>query len=265
MSMHLPELYKHVRFQSEYLPHDRDVVVFLPPGYEEGHGRRFPVLYLHDGQNLFEPEKAFIKGEHWRVGETATSLIEAATIEPLIIVGIYNTGPERINEYTHTFDRRRGGGDADAYARLILEELKPFVDATYRTFTDRAHTALGGSSLGGLVTLYIGLRHPEAFGALAVMSPSVWWDRRSILKDVRRALPPRARMWLDIGTRESRAAGSARKVVEDVRLLKAGLEKNGWKDGVDLHYEEIEGGTHSERSWGDRFGRVLQWLYPPRG
>jgi predicted alpha/beta superfamily hydrolase len=265
MSMHLPELYKHVRFQSEFLPHERDVVVFLPPGYEDAPERRYPVLYLHDGQNLFEPETAFVKGEHWRVGETATALIEAGTIEPLIIVGIYNTGRERINEYTHTFDRRRGGGDADSYARLVREELKPFVDATYHTLTDRVHTAIGGSSLGGLVTLYIGLKHPDVFGGLAVLSPSVWWDRRSILKEVRRAVPPRPRIWLDMGTRESRGEGSARKVVDDVRLLKSGLEKAGWKDGVDLHYEEIEGGTHSERAWGDRFGRVLEWLFAPRG
>ena len=264
--MHLAELYKHERFHSEFLTFDRDVVVFLPPGYQKS-VRRHPVLYLHDGQNLFEPETAFVKGEHWRVAETAMALIEAGQIEPLIIVGIYNTGRQRINEYTHTFDRRRGGGDADAYARFILEELKPFVDSTYRTLTDRSHTSLGGSSLGGLVTLYIGLKHPEAFSALAVMSPSVWWDRRSILREVRRALPPRARIWLDMGTRESRGDASARRVVEDARLLRVGLVKAGWQEDVDLHYEEIEGGTHSERAWGDRFGRVMEWLfatsYPP--
>src|SRR5262245_31213387 len=110
----LSTLRKHLAFHSSHLEHDRDVVVLLPSAYERSQ-RRFPVLYMHDGQNLFEPDTAFVKGEHWRVGETVTELVEAGRLEPLIVVGIYNTGLERINEYTPTSDRRRGGGLADAY------------------------------------------------------------------------------------------------------------------------------------------------------
>jgi predicted alpha/beta superfamily hydrolase len=248
-------LRKH-HFHSEFLPTDRDVTVYLPPGYDAQVDVRYPVLYLHDGQNLFEPDKAFKKGEHWRVGETATQLIEARRIAPLIIVGVANTGPRRIHEYTHTHDRRRGGGEADAYGRLLIDELKPFVDATYRTFTDPGHTAMGGSSLGGLVTLYLGLKHPDVFSRLAVMSPSVWWDRRAILRTVRDTRPkPRLRIWLDMGTREGAYH------VDNARLLKAGLLKAGWIEDDDLHYEEIPGGTHSESAWAARFGRVLEWLF----
>ncbi len=263
----LPTLRKHQAFQSSHLEHDRDVVVFLPPGYDAE--QRFPVLYMHDGQNLFEPDKAFVKGEHWRVGETITELVEAGTIEPLIVVGIYNTGLQRINEYTPTHDRR-GGGLAGAYGRFIVEELKPFIDTTYRTLTSTAATGLGGSSLGGLASLYLGLTHPLTFGKIAALSPSVWWDRRAILRDVRRfasghatetAHVPRPRIWLDMGTRESSGAGSSRRVIDDARLLKVGLVKAGWIEDVDLHYEEVEGATHSERAWGDRFGRVLEWLF----
>ena len=122
---------------------------------------------MHDGQNLFEPETAFNKGEHWRVGETATELIEAGRIEPPIIVGIYNTGEMRIDEYTPTTDKKLGGGHADDYGRMIVEELKPLIDRTYRTRTDRESTGIAGSSLGGLVSLHLAFNHPAVFGKVA--------------------------------------------------------------------------------------------------
>ena len=252
-------LHTHKRFHSEFLPDDRDVTVFLPPGYERETERHYPVLYLHDGQNLFDPETAFTKGEHWRVGETATALINDGRIEPLIIVGIYNTGKRRLNEYTPTPDKRRGGAEADAYGRLLAEELKPFIDATYRTLQDPHYTGIGGSSLGGLVSLYLGLTRPDVFSRLAVLSPSVWWDRRAILRYVRDAHPkPRLRVWLDIGTAEGR------QHVTNLRLLKTAMLKVGWVEGDDLRYEEIEGGTHNERAWANRFDRVLEYLYGPQ-
>lgn len=252
-------LLKHPRFHSRFLTDDRDVTVYLPPGYDDDRSRRYPVLFLHDGQNLFDPAEVYKKGEHWRVGETATALIEAARIPPMIIVGIANTGPRRLHEYTATHDRRRGGGEAELYGRLLVEELKPFIDATYRTRPGPEDTGLGGSSLGGLVTLYLGLKYPDVFTRLAVMSPSVWWDRRAILRNVREARPkPRLRIWLDIGTREGRHH------VANADLLHAGLIKAGWIEGEDLHYEQVSGGTHSEASWAARFDRVLEWLFAPR-
>ena len=188
--MHPPgsQLRRHDAFHSGFLEHDRDVLVWLPPGYDAGaQNRRYPVLYMHDGQNLFEPDTAFQKGEHWRLGETAAALIEDGSIEPLIIVGIYNTGTHRKEEYTPTHDATLGGGLADDYGRMIVEELKPFIDRTYRTRPEPQHTGLGGSSLGGLVTLYLGFTHPQVFGRLAVLSPSVWWNWRAILKTVRQS------------------------------------------------------------------------------
>jgi len=254
--------------QTESLSNGRALTVFLPPGYDEQTEHRYPVLYMQDGQNLFDPQKAFA-GEPWRVDRTAASLIESGRIQPFIIVGVDHTESERIDEYTPTHDRKRGGGGADAYGRLLIEEAKPLIDSKFRTSPDAVHTGLAGSSLGGLVSLYLAVKHPRVFGMAAAMSPSVWWDRRSILRDVRRAAVtfgelPRPRLWVDMGTHESRGAGSARRVLDDARLLKSGLLKSGWRDGFDLHYEEIEGGTHSERAWGDRFGRVLQWLLAAR-
>jgi predicted alpha/beta superfamily hydrolase len=221
--------------------------------------RRYPVLYMHDGQNLFDPETAFQKGEHWRVGETATALIEAGRLDPLIVVGIHNTGPARIQEYTPTADTRLGGGLADAYGRLIVDELKPFIDATYRTLTDAPNTGLGGSSLGGLVTLHLGYRYPRVFSKLAVLSPSVWWDRRAILRTVRSTRPrPPLRIWVDMGTAEGRRG------LDDARLLKAALVGAGFREGQDLHYAEYEGATHSEAAWATRVGPMLEWLFTPR-
>jgi predicted alpha/beta superfamily hydrolase len=257
--MHVPAstsfLRTHSRFRSNFLP-ERDISVWLPPGYDDAKDVRYPVLYMHDGQNLFDPEAAFKKGEHWRVGETVSELIQKGRLDPLIVVGIANTGPRRIHEYTPTYDRRRGGGEADAYGRLLVEELKPFVDRTYRTLPDPPHTGIAGSSLGGLVTLYLGLRRPDVFSRVGAMSPSVWWDRRVILRHVREARPkPPLRIWIDMGTREGR------QHLENVRLLKAGLVRAGWSEGEDLFYEEVTGGTHSESAWGNRFGRMVEWLF----
>jgi predicted alpha/beta superfamily hydrolase len=268
--MHLPDfqLRRHEQFHSEFLAHDRDVLVWLPPGYEgstdvlrpfdeSSTNLRYPVLYMHDGQNLFEPETAFQKGEHWRVGETATELIEAGRIEPLIIVGIYNTGESRLDEYTPTDDVRLGGGHADHYGRMIIEELKPLIDLTYRTKRDAANTGVAGSSLGGLVSLHLGLTHPAVFSKIAALSPSVWWDRKAILKTVRQSRSkPKLRLWVDMGTAEGHRG------LDDARLLKAALVGLGFADGVDLHYAEYEGATHSEQAWSERVGPMLEWLFP---
>ena len=125
-----------------------------------------------------------------------------------------------------------------------------------RAMARPASTAMGGSSLGGLATLHIGLAYPQTFGALVAMSPSVWWDRRVILSTVRRTRPrPPVRVWVDMGTAEGRRA------LDDARLLKAALVGAGWTVGKDLRYAEYEGGTHSEPAWAERFGAVLTWLF----
>ena len=250
------QLRRHSDFHSEFLEHDRDVLVWLPPGYEKADARH-PVLYMHDGQNLFEPETAFQKGEHWRLGETAAELIDAGAIEPIIMVGIYNTGESRKDEYTPTRDVKLGGGNADDYGRMIVEELKPLIDRTYRTRPEPAVTGIAGSSLGGLVSLYLAFAHPQVFQRVAALSPSVWWNYRAILKTVRqsRSKPP-FRIWVDMGTAEGRRG------LDDARLLKAALVGLGFVPGVDLHYAEYEGATHSEESWADRVAPMLKWLYP---
>jgi predicted alpha/beta superfamily hydrolase len=252
---------RHERFHSNFLPNDRDVLVYLPPGYEDDRDRHYPVLYLQDGQNLFDGATSFIPGQDWHVDETAEWLIGTGTITPVIIVGIYNTGAFRMDEYTPTRDGRMGhGGQADFYALMLVEELKPYIDRTYRTQSDGSQTALGGSSLGGLVSLYIGLKHPDIFGKVAAISPAVWWDKRSIVRDVRRlAAKPDLKIWLDIGTAEGNRPD---RTVADVRKLRDALERKGWKRDVDLAYFEDQGAGHNENAWASRVGSMLQFLFP---
>jgi predicted alpha/beta superfamily hydrolase len=250
----------HPKFHSKFLPTDRDVLVYLPPGYRDDRRRRYPVLYLHDGQNLFDGATSFVPGQEWRVDETAQELILSRAIEPLIIVGIYNTGKERVEEYTPSADPKlKVGGKADLYGRLIVEELKPFVDSHYRTKRDAADTGLGGSSLGGLVTLYLGLRYPGVFGKLAVVSPSVWWDDHRIVREVQSLrAKPRTRVWLDMGTDEGANATAG------ARLLRDALVARGWRLDRDLKYFEAAGAKHSEAAWAERVEPFLRFLFPKK-
>ena len=249
----------HRGFRSRILPDARDLIVYLPPGYDAEPGRSYPVLYLNDGQNLFDPATSYIKGRTWMVREHADEAIEAGEIEPLVIVGIYNTGDRRLAEYTHERDWQMGGGEADSYGQLLTLELMPWIAEHYRVRTEREHTGLGGSSLGGLVSLYLGLRLGEAFGQLAVLSPSVWWNHKSILGVLSETAPllnDRPRIWLDVGDHEGRMT------LRDAELLAKRLRANGWEDDESLHFEKIRGGTHDESSWAQRVGPMLRFLFP---
>ena len=253
-------LHKHTQFASSLIDEKHDFIVYVPQAFRHDPNRFFPVLYLHDGQNLFDPETSFIKGNYWRVGETADAMIASGEVEPLVIVGIYNAGAKRINEYTPLEDKRLGGGHADAYGQMVVEELRPFIAHHYRTLAGAENCGMGGSSLGGLVTMYLGMRYPDVFGKLAVLSPSVWWRDRVILKFVEKLHGQTGqRIWLDIGTNEGRRA------LPDARALKRLLIKKGWRQGKDLEYREIAGGQHSEYAWAERVGPLLKFLFPRRG
>jgi predicted alpha/beta superfamily hydrolase len=201
-------------------------------------------------------------GNEWGLDETAQRLILAREIQPLIIVGVYNTGMERVAEYTHIKDKRGRGGRARAYGKLIVNELKPIIDRQYRTLPDAVNTGIGGSSLGGLVSMYFGLEHPEIFGKLLVMSPSVWWANAAILKEVSRIKHKiRQKIWLDVGTQED---AKPEICVEQARKLRDALLAKGWQPGDELAYVEDEGGGHNEWAWGHRAPNALKFLFPPK-
>ena len=280
--------YRIQGWASEALPTPRDLFVWLPEAYLQQPDRRFPVLLLHDGQNLFDGDLSYVKGQTWQCGTTADDVFARGLAEPAVLVGIGNTGVHRMAEYTPTPDTRLGGGKGPLYARLLADELLPTLQRDLRILPGPANTGLAGSSLGGLISLAIGLHEPETFGKLGVLSPSVWWDRRTILDDVR-SLPGHLplRIWLDMGTAEGQIH------VRDTDLLCHLLERKGWHldarstpplpDGqrrassifdrprrpvspnADLHYERVPNALHNESAWAARFGQVLQFLFPPQG
>jgi len=246
-------------FASRFLPDDRDIFVYLPEAYLTEPTRSFPVFYLHDGQNLFDTRTSYVPGRTWRAHTTADYLTERGLIEPIILVGIANTGVRRMAEYTPTRDPRRGGGEGEAYGKLLVEDLKPLIDFTFRTLPDASNTALGGSSLGGLITLILGLQYPQVFGKLAIMSPSVWWDNRSILHILGHSRQrPALRIWLDMGMSEGL------RHLRDADLLHRRLTVRGWRDGKDLCYLRVPGGLHDEEAWANRFDETLRFLFPPQ-
>ncbi|MBL0173344.1 MAG: alpha/beta hydrolase [Gemmatimonadaceae bacterium] len=249
---HYPEV------RSRFLPHAHDVVVCVPPEYELEPERRYPVLYLHDGQNVFDDLPMSPFGVQWGVDTTARALMHAGIIEPIILVAIGNAGRDRIDEYTPTRDNAHdAGGMADRYGQMLVYEIKPFIDRHYRTRRGARDTGMVGSSLGGLLTLHLGLTHPAIFGKLALLSPSVWWDDRWIVRQLNivddRA--PTLSIWLDVGTGEKR-------MLKGTRLLHRMLLRKGWQAGVDLHYLEDDGALHDERAWGHRTGLFLRFLFP---
>lgn len=249
--------YSVQKFHSEILPDDRAISVYLPPQYLEQKERRFPVLYLQDGQNLFDGRTSYIVGRTWNAHTTADRLTQEGLIEPVILVGIANTGLRRMAEYTPTRDFKMGGGEGRSYGRMLIEELKPLIDRSCRTLPEAKNTALGGSSLGGLVSLYLGFAHPDVFGKLAVMSPSLWWDHRSILNAInQQQRKPDLKIWLDMGTAEGA------RHLRDADMLDELLLRRGWKSGIDLAYVKAHGAVHDERAWSDRFGDVLKFLFP---
>jgi predicted alpha/beta superfamily hydrolase len=255
---------RHPDFASTRLTNRRNVIVYLPPGYDAARDARYPVLYMHDGQNLFDRATAFGSRE-WEMDETAERLIAAGTIQPLIIVGIYNTGA-RMSEYTPVGPAPAAGRSGDDYARFLIEELKPFIDRTYRTKPDRDNTGVAGSSLGGLISLNLAMRHPDVFGKAGVISPSLFWNDGQLLKEapLRAAELRRVKLWVDIGTDEQRppAGDSISTAVRNARRLVETFAQMGLVRGRDYFYLEVEGAQHNETWWARRADRVLTFLFP---
>lgn len=231
----------------------REVQVWLPPGYGRDTARRYPVLYLHDGQNVFD---AVAAGAEWGVDETALRLVQAGAVAPLIVVAVASNG-DRVRDYTPlpaTGGALQGqGGGAAAYGRYLVHELKPLIDARYRTLPGRETTAVGGSSLGGLVSMWLLLQHGDVFGAGLVVSPSVGWADGDILARVAAAPSdlPAPRIWLDIGADEGEAAR------QGARRLRQALQARGWEPA----YLEQPGAGHDEAAWAARVEPMLRFLH----
>lgn len=253
----------HHLFHSSELKNARTIMVYLPPGYDDAPDEGYPVLYMHDGNNIFDARTS-ATGVEWGLDETAERLITHGRIHKVIIVGIYNT-PQRTKEYAPFKDLEYGGGIGDAYLEFIVATLKPFIDKTYRTLTGREQTGIAGSSLGGLISLYALFKQPEVFGFAGVVSPALWWAKRKIFSFIRAAPTPRPiKLWLDIGTEEGEPAGPLAeftKGVSDCRRLLKTLTDKGYDPERDVRYAEVEGGRHHELDWATRVDQMLLYFF----
>ena len=246
-------LHKEHDFHSPQLRNRRSLIVSLPPSYAENPLRRYPVLYMHDGQNVFEDSTSF-SGVAWRVDQTSRALAAQGLMDELIIVGVSNAGSARIYEYTPGSASDRGGG-ADLYGRFLVDTVKPWVDARYRTLTGPEDTALMGSSLGGLISFYLGMRHPEVFSKVACLSSAFGWNGLDLVEEARTTrerLP--AKCYLDAGTN--------RDPITPTRRMRQALEERGYVHGEHLYYHEDKGGRHTEASWAARVHLPLRFLFP---
>jgi predicted alpha/beta superfamily hydrolase len=259
-------------FGSRIFRNTRFLRVWLPPGYDDADNRdrRYPVLYLNDGQNLFEAATSFT-GVEWQVDETADRLIRENAIAPMIIVGIDNAGKARVREYMPyrslslqslslqpvvMMMRARG----NCYPDFLLKEVMPFIERNYRVATGPENTGLGGSSLGALIALHTAMVRPGVVGKLLLESPSLWAANRQIIRESRSVTDWPERVYLGTGTAELGNAERDRSVVDDVREFHAILRRRGLAEPR-LRLIIEEGGTHYESAWARRFPEALRFLF----
>lgn len=245
----------------------RDVRVWLPDGYDADPQRRYPVLYMLDGQNAFNAATSFA-GE-WEADESLARLVAANEVEPLIIVAVANGGGLRSLEYTpwplSGFNGPTGGGAQ--HLQAIIDVLMPAVDAAFRTEKGPEHTGLCGSSFGGLMALYAAWARPDVFGRLAALSPSLEWAGHAPLQMVASRPRPAVRLYTDMGSREEGNlhdidGNGIDDMIDDLRELRQALEARGFTEGTDLLVVEDDGARHNEAFWARRFPRAMRFLFP---
>lgn len=252
----------HRGFPSRILKNKRTLLVCLPVSYAADKARRYPVIYMHDGQNVFDSSTSY-SGVEWGAYETAAALAEENPAQEAIIVGIYNN-KDRLNEYAPYRDAVRGGGKGREYSEFLVKEVKPFIDGKYRTLSGREDTAVAGSSLGGLISLFLLLEYPEVFSKAGVLSPSLYWAGRELLGlSKKKADPARMKLWLSMGTAEGARSGKIRNLSEPVRCsreLRDILLAKGFKKNKSLIYCEEKGGRHNEAYWAKLLPDVFRFF-----
>lgn len=250
-------------FRSGIFRNTRFLRVWLPPGYDdaENASRHYPVLYLNDGQNLFEASTAF-GGVEWQVDETADRLIREGAVPPMIVVGIDNTGKNRLREYMphRSLHPRILRVQGRRYPDFLMKEVMPFVEQIYRVATGPEDTGLGGSSLGALIALYTAMARPGAFGRLLLESPSLWASNQQLIKESRSVRIWPERIFLAVGTAEAGSPERSRTVVDDVREL-AAIMRRAVLSEKRLRLVIKDGAGHSEEAWAERFPEALQFLF----
>jgi predicted alpha/beta superfamily hydrolase len=238
------KVHYHRKFRSESLDNYRDIFVWLPPSYSVLAEKRYPVLYMHDGQNLINPVTSFA-GMDWQVDETVTRLIKAGRMKEIIVVGINNT-KDRLEEYS---DSKKGNN----YIKFITDELKPFIDSEYRTLPDSKNSAVMGSSMGGLISFITAWKHPEVFSIAGCMSSSFYYDNDKIFETIKSHDKPfrGQKIYIDHGE-----DGLTRG-----QKMFALLTMKGFIIGTNIDYYYARGADHNEAAWAERLERPLLFFF----
>ena len=249
------KLYLHT-IDSKHLGKARTIRVWMPANLDPD--QKHPVIYMHDGQNLFDDTIATQGG--WKMDDTVARLVGLKEMRPAVIVGIDNGGSDRIAELSYTPAPQLGGGDAEKYAAFVLEEVMPLVEAEYPVSTKPADRVLGGSSLGALVSLEMAYRHPDTFAGVLAMSPSIWWPTDPIAQRLARDPGGLAgtKVYLDMGTAEVGKADQAAALVQATRQFAALLEQRG----ATVNLFIATRGQHNEVNWARRLPSALKFLLP---
>lgn len=250
-------------FRSRIFRNTRFLRVWLPSGYDDpaNANRRYPVLYLNDGQNLFEAAISFT-GVEWQVDETSDRLIREGVIPPLMIVGIDNSGEDRLREYMpyRSVQPMRLRVQGSRYPDFLINEVMLFIGRSYRVATGAENTGLGGSSLGALIALYTAAMRPNIIGRLLLESPSLWASNRQIIRRSRKITSWPERVFLATGTAEAGRPDQDQSMVDDVRELAAILRRAG-ADETRLRFLIDDGAAHHEAAWAKRFPEALAFLF----
>jgi predicted alpha/beta superfamily hydrolase len=226
------------------------VWLYLPPNYDTSK-ENYPVIYMHDAQNLFDDVTSFV-GE-WGIDETLNDLYKK-TGKSFIVVGVENGGEKRIEEYTPWKHEKYGGGKGDIYINFLANELKPFIDKNYRTKQEANQTAIIGSSLGGLISFYGGLKHPEVFGKIGALSTSFWFSDKVNDFAKENGNQKNSKLFLLVGEKEGDAMVPDTQNMEKL-LLETGFPKEN------IHTKIVADGKHSESFWKAEFLEVITFLY----
>jgi predicted alpha/beta superfamily hydrolase len=260
-------------FYSPELNNTRDILVWLPPGYREN-DKRYPVIYMHDGQNLFD-EKTSHAGE-WRLDETLTELSQDGLAA--IVVGIHSIGERRFFEYNPYPSMMEDDyvGQGQEYLHFIIDTLKPLIDREFRTLPGSISTGIAGSSMGGLISLYALLAYPQVFGFCGALSTAFWFGNFGLHETIRTKSRGNGKIYLDVGGKEGDTFGELpepwRSIVKDpdqayvsgVRSLRDLLLEHGYQEGQSLMYVEEPDAKHREDAWARRFPAALRFLLKNR-
>ena len=237
----------HRKFYSKILNNRRDIIVWLPPSYKKEIHRRYPVLYMQDGQNVVDPKTAYI-GIDWQIDETATRLIKSGDLQEIIIVGIYNT-PERLEEYSDSVKGKN-------YMKFMVEQLKPFIDKYYRTLNGEEYTAVMGSSMGGLISFLLAWNYPDVFGKAACMSSSFYYEGDKAINMVKNYTGEKKKIKIYIDHGEDGLPRGQKMFCE--------LTQKGYLIGTDIDYYYSPGADHTESEWAKRIERPLLFFFGTR-